>query len=312
MVDLNATNEKKYNLVIQKKSFPNIQDCLVLESAIQENIKNRPTPKNHTVYQIHHTKEELKQEVLDKKEKRQKSRQKIREYQEKRQEQLKQEAKENRQKAKEEKKAKLIEKQRIQAEKEKRQRELAQLPQIGYKDFVVKKAVFFCTSNEHKIEDIDAAVNVIDHHGEIQLVKISAGYCEKCHIYFIMESTFDRLKIRGTPICRVIDDKTYKKGAYLNGALLAQESILMQYGYNVSQAEGLSDTRRQKILAVLVDNGILSRTEIIGYLDFFINQRQYQSKYEIALSKWERDREFIEEYRRGDYETFGVYGIYNI
>ena len=90
---------------------------------------------------------------------------------------------------------------------------------------------------------------------------------------------------------------------------LASESILMQYGYNVSQGEGLSQTTRRKILATLIDRHILSKNEIISYLDFFINQRQSNSKYQIAISKWELDREFVENYKIGKYKEIGVLGL---
>lgn len=92
--------------------------------------------------------------------------------------------------------------------------------------------------------------------------------------------------------------------------ILAQESILMQYGYNTNQNEGLSATRRQKILAVLIDKKILGKSEIISYLDFFISQHQYSSKYQVAISKWEADREFVEHYRMGEYHQYGVNAIY--
>lgn len=58
------------------------------------------------------------------------------------------------------------------------------------------------------------------------------------------------------------------KGTYINGMRLAKESLLIQYGYNVSQTEGLTDLRRHKILAVIIDNKIMSKGEIISYLDF--------------------------------------------
>lgn len=91
---------------------------------------------------------------------------------------------------------------------------------------------------------------------------------------------------------------------------LAQESVLMQYGYTVSQTEGLSATSRQKILAVIIDNRIMTKSEIISYLDFFISQRSSRSNMEIAISKWEADREFVENYRLGEYTQFGVKAIH--
>ena len=74
----------------------------------------------------------------------------------------------------------------------------------------------------------------------------------------------------GLPICRMTEEKVYLKGStFMNGMKLAQESILMQYGYNVNQTEGLSSTQRKKILAVLIDNKILTKADIVSYLDFF-------------------------------------------
>lgn len=100
------------------------------------------------------------------------------------------------------------------------------------------------------------------------------------------------------------------KGGYANGIKLAQESLLMQYGYNVSQTEGLTATARQKILAVIIDNKIMSKSEIISYIDFFISQRSSNSRMDVAISKWEADRDFVENYKIGEYTQFGVNAIY--
>ena len=72
----------------------------------------------------------------------------------------------------------------------------------------------------------------------------------------------------------------------------------------------MTSARRQKILALLVDNKVLTRSEIISYLDFFINQRKHQYRYEKAIDKWESDREFISEYKSGVYSQYGVKAIY--
>lgn len=111
-------------------------------------------------------------------------------------------------------------------------------------------------------------------------------------------------------LCRVTDEKNYMKSGYINGMKLAQESLLMQYGYNVSQTEGFTTTGRQKILAVIIDNKIMSKSEIISYIDFFISQRSSNSRMEVAISKWEADREFVENYKIGLYSQFGVKAIY--
>ena len=180
---------------------------------------------------------------------------------------------------------------------------------IGLKDFLIRTNIFKCMHDKHKIDNVVAMINV-DENGKKKSIKVAAGYCSKCKIYFIMESTYQELKRKGIILCRITDEKTYYKGGFMNGSHLAQQSILMQYGYNVSQVEGLSTVRRQKILAVMIDNNILSKSEIISYLDFFINQRAGRSNMELAISKWEADREFVEQYRIGEYTRYGVNAIH--
>lgn len=182
---------------------------------------------------------------------------------------------------------------------------------IGVKDFVIRRTTFRCLHKEHQLRNIQGNIDIIDKDGNVRQVSVPAGYCPNCNLFFIMESTYQVLKSKGTPRCRVSDEKTYlKNGFAVNGMRLARESILMQYGYSVSQEEGLTTIQRRKILANLVDDHILTRADIISYLDFFISQRSRQPKYEKAIEKWENDREFISEYKAGKYTQFGISGIY--
>ena len=101
-------------------------------------------------------------------------------------------------------------------------------------------------------------------------------------------------------LCRVTDEKSYSAGLYSwNGVKLAPESILMQYGYSVSATVDLSDKERHMILAALVDKGIVSKTGILSYLDFFISQRSRQTRYESAIAKWNNDKQFVMNYKNG-------------
>ena len=181
---------------------------------------------------------------------------------------------------------------------------------IELEDFVVRRTTFKCLHQHHTLQNVDANIGLIDRLGNIIQAKASAGYCEECKVFFIMESTSQNLKLRGTPMCRISDEKAYMaREVVSNGMRLSQESILMQYGYSVSQTEGLSDARRRKILAVLVDNKVLTRSDVIGYLDFFISQRKHQHQYEKAIEKWESDREFIAHYKTGSYTEYKVNSI---
>lgn len=178
---------------------------------------------------------------------------------------------------------------------------------LSFNDFIVRENIFGCRYKNHTLVNVDATVELVKKNGEIVEKTVAADYCEQCKIYFIMESTYQNLKKYGTLLCRVSDEKTYLKGNPINnGMQLAQQSILMQYGYSVSQEEGLSDKVRQLILARIIDSHILTRNEVINYLDFFINTKSSQDKYTHAIEKWEYDRSFVEKYNIGTYTSVHV------
>ena len=184
-------------------------------------------------------------------------------------------------------------------------------------DFVVRRAVFKCMHNNHHIEDVKAVFTTISSLGTVNKITIPAGYCSTCNMYFIMESTYKKIKKSGIPICRTVDEKNYLKnnisGMHYNG--LASESVLMQFGYNVSQKDDLPAEQRRRILAAIVDNGVLKRNEVISYLDYFINQRKNQKnkdgslRYKDAMDKWRMDRAWINKYKLGSYKEVLISSI---
>ena len=180
---------------------------------------------------------------------------------------------------------------------------------IGLHDFVVRRSVFRCMHEGHHLTNIEAVFEVITPRSEVQEAVVTAGYCPQCRQYFLLESAYEKLRTRGIPLCKISDEKSYGRNHGKNrgkltsadGMHLASESILMQYGYNVSQTEDLRAPVRQALLALLIDNRILTKNEVVSYLDFFIRQRRGQSKFAIAVSKWEEDREFVYGYRAGTF-----------
>lgn len=181
--------------------------------------------------------------------------------------------------------------------------------EIKVKDFVVRRSTFKCLHRNHTVNQIDAVVAVIDKKGNLRQEICSAGYCRNCSTYFIMESTYQSLRKKGILACRISDEKSYVSGkSWVNGMLLAQESILKQYGYSVSQEDGASDLARKRLLSLLIDKGVVDKSTIVSYLDFFISQHS-DSRYEYAVGKWESDRKFVNSYRRGTYETIAVLSI---
>ena len=184
---------------------------------------------------------------------------------------------------------------------------------VCYKDFIIKKSSFNCWSKDHHVTDVTANVCVInknDGTSDKKNIMVAAGYCSECKIYFILESGYRKILDYGIPMCRLSDEKQYNKTTVNNDMQLSPESILMQYGYTVSQTENYTDEVRHKVLASIIDNRIMTKNDIISYLNFFIRQRKTQDKYEMAISKWEKDRDFVNEYHLGDYAQLGVQGLY--
>ena len=181
---------------------------------------------------------------------------------------------------------------------------------IQMKNFVVRGNTFSCKYQNHELIDIEAIVSVIKRDGSVVAVTIPAGYCPKCGIYFIMDSTFRKLNSIGAPICRLSTYKAYSEGRnFDNEWNLSPESKLMQYGYTVSETAGLSSSQRHVILAYIIDNKIMTKSEIISYIDSFIGLRQRRHQYQEAIIKWESDREYVFEYNKGTYKKYGIEGI---
>lgn len=185
--------------------------------------------------------------------------------------------------------------------------------QIKHNDFIIRCAIFQCSFKQHIISDIDASIDIMDisTNDTISIV-VPAGYCSNCNKYFIMDSSYNKIFSKGLPLCRIID----KRDKVSKNALVScpekwgsKESILKQYGYNVSVIDNLSDTKRQKILAVIIDIEALTKVEVIGYLRYFIRIHKNNPRFEKAILKWNNDIEFIEEYNKGHYTTYKVSGL---
>lgn len=70
-------------------------------------------------------------------------------------------------------------------------------------------------------------------------------------------------------------------------------SELMNYGYSVSQSAGLSDNYRHELLKWIVDTGKLKKREVLNYLDLFMETNGMKENMELAVSKWQCDRNYV-------------------
>lgn len=98
----------------------------------------------------------------------------------------------------------------------------------------------------------------------------------------------------GNPGLAIDFDSSSSNGFFRSD--LRSESVLMGYGYNVSEANGLSDRERREILAEIVDLEILTVHQIVNLLDFFCRLHSGDRNFSARI-KWENDKNFIENYK---------------
>lgn len=135
--------------------------------------------------------------------------------------------------------------------------------------------------------------------GKIFAMIIDAEYNSDYDHYFISKDTYERLFEEGIPLCRLIKKTDYSERMNYNNLDLKPHSILMDYGYSVSEQNDLPALARHNILAMLIDTGICSKHRIISYLRYFIKQRQWNKSMIDAIAKWQMDIDYVEQYKEG-------------
>ena len=71
--------------------------------------------------------------------------------------------------------------------------------------------------------------------------------------------------------------------------MLADASPLKLCGYSVNQQDAYTKETRQYIISRIIDQGIMSKSEIIRYLEYFININGRRKGNDLAVSKWRDD-----------------------
>jgi hypothetical protein len=156
---------------------------------------------------------------------------------------------------------------------------------------------------------------VLSKYGKVINVETPAGHCMQCGVFYIHDYIYQKLLTTyGQPMCTVITEKQYISGAYLKmNTGMAQQSLLRMCGYTVSSSEGLSDKERRRILDTIISNGIMSKFDIITYLNYFIRIRKNDTKdMSEAIRKWQSDINYLEKVSVSTMKRYSVDQVYKI
>ena len=78
---------------------------------------------------------------------------------------------------------------------------------------------------------------------------------------------------------------------------LRKNSELNLYGYTVAKTAEMSTGERQRLLQQLMDNGLMSKHQIVNHLEWLIHRQSGRVKMEDACDCWREDLRFVNSYR---------------
>ena len=108
-------------------------------------------------------------------------------------------------------------------------------------------------------------------------------YCTNCQQKYIIDSDYTELAKQGAVMIQAV------------GKNPAEYSKLRSMGYTVNKKDNLSDKQRQEILRTIYINDIMTKEEILNYLNLFIWKSARMTE---AVEKWQSDIKYINTLRK--------------
>lgn len=164
---------------------------------------------------------------------------------------------------------------------------------IAVSEFLTRITIKNCFAANHDIEDIQAAVKVLRPNYTVTEEIVPALFCKTCNRYYLLESVYQELREKGILLCNVVEQGYWSSSKKREFYITNQESLLHKMGYNVSANNNLTQSQRCAILKAALDNGLLTKAEILSHLDYLIRRSVGRENLSAAAEKWKQDREFI-------------------
>lgn len=166
---------------------------------------------------------------------------------------------------------------------------------IGTGDFLTRFDIRECIRRNHDTRSITARVPIVTPNGKHAYVDMPATECHTCGKYYILESTYQRIREKGVPVCAVVEEEYWRakrEGGQQNKGSIRHSDIYI-HGYNVSRQNGLTLSQRHTVLDHILENDVASYDEICSHLDTLIKRSANQEKLKDAHAKWIADRNYM-------------------
>lgn len=148
-----------------------------------------------------------------------------------------------------------------------------------------------------RLEKKSALIPVCKKDGTIIKERVVVYYSWYTGQYYVYSESIRRVKEKGIILCRLLSAKNscMEQAEFGN---LNIESLIHQFGYNVSKQANLSDEQRHQILFFIISNEICSYETIKNHLSFLLNLNKSSYRMNDAIHKWISDFEYIESIER--------------
>ena len=165
------------------------------------------------------------------------------------------------------------------------------------------KGLITCHKKKHSVE---SATGLLWGKNDT-VIKLNTNYCPQCKKHFLSYNEYLHYrKIYGVLLGNFkITNGSFDSPDYD----MAEESPLHLCGYSVNQTENLTTNERHEILQYLIDSKILSKPEIISYLNFFIRRNGKRENMQEAVCRWNQDIEWVRDYQINRQRYYAISNI---
>lgn len=178
---------------------------------------------------------------------------------------------------------------------------------IEYTDVIMATYSMIC--HNHFIKPLRGIVQLLTKENIQIKYEIYVGYCSECDLYYCFKDDYLEMYKHGTPLCVVYNEETNENKNKISTFQYKSQSVLNAMGYSVGMEADLSSVERQDIIATALHNKLFEIHDLISFLNWLIQTRKTQSKYNNAVKRWKEDLEFVKQYEIENREKVNIDGI---
>ncbi len=169
---------------------------------------------------------------------------------------------------------------------------------INPQDFIIRVHNFKCINKGHHLEPITAVVFIRNITAGLIEYPVPAGYCVECKKYYIHSDIYEMYNLAYLPVtCDIYNESDYVNKPISDSnqwIYYSEKSILKKCGYTVGKNEDPGFHARQKILLSIIHHHIMTKAEILSFINWLIHHSKNNPNMHNAIKLWQSDYQKLE------------------